>query len=72
MTAQLTLPTCVLPGCPNPVGTAGETCGECARSFSGYLRPTDRPLMTAEQIEERDSVVRAAYAVQRMVGGRDA
>lgn len=66
MTAQLTFPACVLPGCPNPVANVGEPCGECSNLFGTYLHATDRPALTAEQIDERDSGVRRAYALQRM------
>ncbi|BBZ09817.1 MULTISPECIES: hypothetical protein [Mycobacterium] len=68
MTAQLALPSCVLPGCRNPVGQVGEPCGECLRAFGPILRQNpNAPPLTAEEIAERDSYVDCAYALQRMI-----
>lgn len=63
MTTAL-FPPCVIPGCPNPVAAAGEPCGPCCTAFGPMLRQTDGPSLTAEDIAERDTYVRAAYALQ--------
>jgi len=67
---QLSLPACVLPGCRNPVGRLGDPCGDCQREFGPMLRPTGQMLTEddmAAQIEERDSYVHRAYALQRLI-----
>ncbi|EGD23948.1 hypothetical protein A6F59_11005 [Prescottella equi] len=56
------LPDCVLPGCRQPVATVGEPCDGCRDAFGDMLQPTDRPLLTAHQIAERDRTVEHAYA----------
>lgn len=61
MTTQLLFPDCVLPGCRNPVEDHGVPCDECLRIFGDCLQETDRPALTAERIEARDSQVRFAY-----------
>lgn len=56
------LPDCVLPGCRQPVAVVGEPCDGCRAAFGGMLQPTDRPPLTAHQIEARDRTVEHAYA----------
>lgn len=63
---SLLIPACVLPGCTNTVEQAGDVCAECRTAFGERLRETNEPGMTAEQIAERDSAVRNAYALQRI------
>ena len=60
------LPTCVLPGCQQPVTTIGEPCGDCRRAFGAMLRhqPHGQPL-TAEETNARDHHIRQAYRQQR-------
>lgn len=57
---QMTLPTCVLPGCRNLVSGWGRVCPGCVADFGPYLEPADRPQLTQEQIHDRDDAVRAA------------
>lgn len=61
-------PDCVIPGCPNPVASVGEPCGDCQRAFGTMLRhnPGGHTL-TEPEIEDRDSYVHRAYALQRSV-----
>lgn len=67
--AQLIVfPDCVIPGCRNPVEDHGSACTTCIAAFGPHLRSTLGARMTAEQIEERDSYVHRAYALQRSVG----
>jgi hypothetical protein len=56
---------CVIPGCFNPVWTAGDTCTECVNVFGSMLRPTATPPLTEEQIRARDAYVERAYHAQR-------
>ncbi|WP_051637271.1 hypothetical protein [Rhodococcus sp. UNC363MFTsu5.1] len=53
-------PSCVIPGCSNPVSRSNEPCGQCKTAFGEYLRPGGEEL-TDEQIEERDTAVRQTY-----------
>ncbi|NKS66379.1 hypothetical protein GS461_09835 [Rhodococcus hoagii] len=64
MTAHLDmlLPDCVLPGCRHPVTEVGQPCGGCLAAFGHMLQPTNRPALTADEIEERDRTVEQAYA----------
>lgn len=55
MTAQLTLPTCALPGCSNLVGSAGQPCDECLVACGDWLRPSGRPAPTQHELEQRDA-----------------
>lgn len=55
---------CVIPGCIQPVAQAGDTCDTCRTAFGDFLRPTEAAL-TAEEIAERDAVVRRAYAARK-------
>ncbi|CQD03675.1 hypothetical protein BN000_00618 [Mycobacterium europaeum] len=59
-------PDCVIPGCPNPVASVGEPCGDCQHAFGIMLRhnPGGHTLTEAE-IDDRDSYVHRAYALQR-------
>lgn len=63
MTTAL-FPPCVIPGCPNPVAAVGEPCGGCRTAFGPMLRQTPGRRLTADEIDERDRGVRAAYALQ--------
>lgn len=66
MTVQLSLPVCVLPGCETPVTGWGDACGGCRAAFGPHLHQTlHGELLTAEQIEQRDSHVHRAYALHR-------
>ena len=60
-------PTCVLPGCRTPVVHTGEPCGRCLDAFGNLLRPIDGPALTAEQITDRDSSVRAQLWARRTI-----
>ncbi len=58
-------PDCVLPGCRAPVEHSGDACPGCCTAFGEYLQAaTDRPALTAGQIEERDAHVRATYTAR--------
>lgn len=57
-------PECVIPGCPNPVAAVGQPCGGCLTAFGPMLRQTTGHHLTADEIDERDRGVRAAYALQ--------
>lgn len=72
MTAAALFPDCVIPGCPNPVPSIGEPCGECLRAFGPMLRHTaGAGRLTETEIAERDRYVRSAYTAQRAaMGGR--
>lgn len=59
---------CVIPGCPNPVSTVGEPCGDCRTAFGPMLQQTPGRRLTAEDIAERDQYVHTAYALQRAAG----
>lgn len=69
MTTQLALPTCVLPGCDQPVGDWGLPCQGCIDAFGPMIQhlPGGRRL-TAEEIEDRDTGIRLAYRVARLRG----
>jgi hypothetical protein len=56
-------PECAVPGCRNPVEAIGHPCADCLEAFGPRLRP-GRPL-TEEQITERDTGIKAAYAAMR-------
>lgn len=60
-------PQCVIPGCIHPVGHAGDTCPECLDDFGPYLRVTDAPALTRQQMADRDGEVKLALALQRQV-----
>lgn len=60
-------PRCVIPGCTNPVGHSGDTCPDCLDDFGPYLRVTDAPALTRQQIADRDEGVKLALALQRQV-----
>lgn len=64
MADQLTLPTCVLPGCTEIVGDPTQPCGGCLALFGPWLRETEERTLTAEVIAKRDRGVHAAYAAQ--------
>lgn len=68
MTAQLTLPTCVLPGCDTSVGEWGEPCRACVTAFGDMLQhnPGGRRMSEAE-IYARDEAVRAQYRMRANV-----
>lgn len=51
---------CVLPGCRQPVATAGDACDGCQNAFGDMLQPTGHRL-TPEAILERDQATTAAY-----------
>lgn len=60
---QLTLPSCVIPGCTTPVGETGDVCQGCRAAFGTMLRhDPDGERLTEEQIIERDEGVAALYA----------
>lgn len=65
---QLTLPTCVLPGCSTPVGEHGDVCQGCRTAFGSLLRPG--PRLTEEQITERDQQVRSIYEARKINAAR--
>ncbi len=69
MTAQLRLPTCVLPGCDQQVGDWGIPCQGCIDAFGPIIQhePEGRR-MTAEEIEDRDTGTRRAYRTARLRG----
>lgn len=71
MTDTLTLlTTCVLPGCPYPVALAGDVCEECLAVFGPMLQETDRPPLTAEQIEARDRGTADMYRLMAHVAAK--
>lgn len=47
------------------VAAVGEPCGGCRIAFGPMLRQTPGHRLTADEIDERDRGVRAAYALQR-------
>ncbi len=59
------LASCVLPGCSTLVAQAGEACDGCRTAFGEMLVLTDRPAMTAEDIDRRDIEVTQAYLDQQ-------
>lgn len=65
MTPHGLFPDCVLPGCRNPVEYIGEACGPCQYAFDDLLRPSDKPALTASEVDDRDRAVRIAYANRR-------
>lgn len=72
MTAQLSLPTCCLPGCKSMVEVWGQACRPCLIEWGPYLAPADRrPGVTDEDLAavfaERDRGTMAAYAAQAAV-----
>ncbi|WAA19775.1 hypothetical protein SEA_SHWETA_54 [Mycobacterium phage Shweta] len=69
MTAQLSLPICVIPGCTTVVAEWGVPCDGCVVAFGPMLQhnPGGRRL-SAEDIERRDDGVRLAYRVARLRG----
>lgn len=60
---QLTLPSCVLPGCLTPVTAWGDACSDCVSAFGPMLQPGHR--LGQAEIEARDTQVQAAYARRR-------
>jgi hypothetical protein len=62
MTAQMSLPVCVLPGCANIVADPSTPCTECLAAFGDWLRESDRPAPTQAEIAERDDRYREVMA----------
>lgn len=62
MTGQLSLPVCVLPGCPVPVGEWGQPCCGCQAAFGSMLHrnPVGQPL-TVDELTSRDNTTRTAH-----------
>lgn len=63
MTSTDIQPTCVLPGCSNPVHEQGRPCEECVAAFGDYLRVGHGPGLTAEQQAARDAETMRGYAM---------
>lgn len=65
-------PTCILLGCPKPVGVQGQPCEECLAQSGGFLQMGDGPAMTAQEQAARDAEVRRRYALQQECVDRNA
>lgn len=57
-------PTCVLPGCTEPVAEQGAACQSCIDDWGPHLQASDGPAMTAEDQQARDRATQKAYAIQ--------
>ncbi|WP_234816706.1 MULTISPECIES: hypothetical protein [Mycolicibacterium] len=65
MTSTDAQPTCVLPGCSNPVHQQGRPCQECVVAFGDYLLAGEGPGLTAEQQAARDRETMRGYAMHK-------
>lgn len=57
-------PTCILPGCTEPVAEQGAACQSCIDDWGPHLRAGDGPTMTVEDQQARDRATQKAYAMQ--------
>lgn len=72
-TVQLSLPTCVLPGCSTIVGDPTQPCDGCRVELGYWIRESDRPGPTQAEMDERDAQYRQVMSDRaRLIAEREA